>query len=94
MKAALAQTPKAEPDMRKSKVGMEMLGRSIRTKYPGVGLVDTTPTLQSSSTMPRIGKLGTSRIVFECHDMKDASLDKRNCTRHCFFFVIPVFQWL
>lgn len=56
-----------------------------RMKFAGVGLVDTIPNLQSSSTIPRIGKVGTSSIVFECHDIEDASLDKRNCTPHSVF---------
>jgi hypothetical protein len=60
---------------------MDMLGLGSRMKFAGVGLVDTTPNLPSSSTMPRIGKVGTSRILFECQDIEDASLDKRNCTR-------------
>ena len=71
---------------------MDMLGLRSRMKFPGVGLVDTPPNLQSSSTIPRIGKVGTSRIVFECHDMEDASLDNRNCTRHCVFLAMPVSQ--
>jgi len=52
---------------------MDMLGLGSRMKFAGVGLVDTT------------SKVGTSRIVFECHDVEDASLDKRNCTRHSVF---------
>ncbi|KAH9986711.1 hypothetical protein BJV77DRAFT_52790 [Russula vinacea] len=44
----------------------------------GVGLVDPTPNLQSSSAIPRVGKVGTSKIVFECHDIEDVSRDKRN----------------
>jgi hypothetical protein len=70
---------------------MDMLGLGSRMKSSGVGLVDTTPNLQSSSTMPRMRKVGTSRIVFECHDIEDASLDKRNCTRHS-FLAMPVSQ--
>ncbi|KAF8500906.1 DNA polymerase alpha subunit B [Russula emetica] len=78
-KTALAQTIKVEPGVRKSRAApMDMLGLGSRMKFAGVGLVDTTPNLQSSSTMPRIGKVGSSRIVFECHDIEDASLDKRN----------------
>ena len=64
---------------------MDMLGLGSRMKFAGVGLVDPTPNLQSSSTAPRIGKVGTSKIIFECHDIEDASLDKRNCTRHSVF---------
>jgi hypothetical protein len=65
---------------------MDMLGLGSRMKFAGVGLVDTTPNFQSSSAMPRIGKVGTSRIEFECNDLEDASLDKRNCTHHSVFF--------
>ena len=68
---------------------MDMLGLGSRIKFAGVGLVDTNPNLQSSSTTPRIGKVGTSRIVFECHDIEDASLDKRNCTRHSVYRLHP-----
>jgi hypothetical protein len=54
-----------------------------RMKFAGVGLVDTAPKLQPlSASIPRVGKLGTSKVVFECHDIEDASQDKRNCTRH------------
>ena len=85
-KAALAQTIKVEPGVRKARAApMDMLGLGARIKISGVGLVETTPNLQSSSTMPRIGKAGTSKIVFECHDIEDASLDKRNCTRQSIF---------
>lgn len=84
-KAALSQTIKAEPGLRKPRVApMDML-LGHRMKFAGVGLVDTIPNLQSSSTIPRIGKVGTSSIVFECHDIEDASLDKRNCTPHSVF---------
>src|SRR6266849_929332 len=73
-RAALAQTLQVEPGLRKLKAApMDMLGLGSRMKFTGVGLVDTTPNL------------GTSRIVFECHDIEDASLDKRNCTRHSVF---------
>ncbi|KAI0279236.1 DNA polymerase alpha subunit B [Russula aff. rugulosa BPL654] len=79
MKAALAQTSKVEPAQRKPRATpMDMLGLGFRKKISGVGLVDTTPNLPSSSTMPRIGKVGTSRIGFECHDIEGASLDKRD----------------
>lgn len=85
-KAALAQTIKVEPGVRKPRAApMDMLGLGSRMKFAGVGLVETTPNLQSSSTIPRIGKVGTSRILFECHDIGDASLDKRNCTHHSVF---------
>jgi hypothetical protein len=85
-KAALAQTIKAEPAHRKPRATpMNMLGLGPRMKISGVGLVDSTPNLPSSTTMPRIGKVGTSRIVFECHDIEDGSLDKRTCTRHSVF---------
>ena len=81
--ALLAQTVKVEPGMRKARAGpMEMLGLGSRMNYPRVGLVDTTPNLQSSSAIPRVGKVGTSKIVFECHDIEDVSRDKRNCTRY------------
>lgn len=82
-RAALAQTVKVEPGMRKARAApMEMLGLGSRMKITGVGLVDPTPNLQSSSAIPRVGKVGTSKIVFECHDIEDVSRDKRNCTHH------------
>jgi hypothetical protein len=82
-KAALAQTVKVEPGVRKARgAPMDMLGLGSRMKFAGVGLVDTAPKLQSSSAIPRVGKIGTSKIVFECHDIEGVSQDKRNCTRH------------
>lgn len=84
-RATLAQTIKVEPSVRKARgAPVDMLGLGSRMRLAGVGLVDTAPKLQSSSVIPRVGKLGTSRIVFECHDMEDVSLDKQNCTCFCF----------
>ncbi|KAF8476554.1 DNA polymerase alpha subunit B [Russula ochroleuca] len=78
-KAALAQTVKVEPGVRKARgAPMDMLGLGSRMKFAGVGLVDTAPKLQSSSAIPRVGKIGTSKIVFECHDIEGVSQDKRN----------------
>ena len=82
-RATLTQTIKIEPGVRKARgAPVDMLGLGSRMKLAGVGLVNTAPKLQSSSVIPRVGKVGTSRIVFECHDMEDVSLDKRNCTCH------------
>ena len=82
-RTTLAQTIKVEPGVRKARgAPVDMLGLGSRMKLAGVGLVDTAPKLQSSSVIPRIGKVGTSRIVFECHDMEDVFLDKRNCMCH------------
>ena len=80
-RAALAQTIKVEPGLRKARGGPVDLGLGSRMKFAGVGLVDTTPNLSSSSAIPRVGG-GTSKIGFECHDIEDVSRDKRNCTRH------------
>ena len=92
-KAALAQTIKVEPALRKPRAApMDMLGLGSRMKFAGVGLVDIAPNLPSSSTMPGIGKVGTSRIVFKCHDIEGASLDKRNCTCHSVFRLYQFFR--
>lgn len=81
-KATLTQTIKVESGVRRARgAPMDML-LGGRLKLANVGLVDATPKLQSSSAIPRIGKIGASKIVFECHDMEDVSLDKRNCTCH------------
>ena len=81
-RATLTQTIKVEPGVRKARGAPVDMLLGSRMKLAGVGLVDTAPKLQSSSAIPRIGKIGTSKIVFECHDMEDVSLDKRNCTCH------------
>jgi DNA polymerase alpha subunit B len=82
-RTALAQTIKVEPGLRKTKgAPVDMLGLGSRMKFAGVGLVDTALKLQPSSAKPRVGKLGSSKIGFECHDIEDVSQDKRNCTRH------------
>jgi hypothetical protein len=79
-----AQSIKIENGLRKPRgAAMVGLGSRIPAKFSHVGLVETLPTLQSSSTMPRgVGKAGTSKIAFECYDIEDVSLDKRNCARH------------
>lgn len=81
----LAQGVKVESSLRKTKnsPAAAMLGLGSRMNLPSVGLVDTAPTRQSSSAMSRgVGKMETSMITFECHDIEDLSLSKRNCTRH------------
>jgi len=88
-KIVLAQNVKGESGLRKAKAGpMDMLGLGPRMKFTGVGVVDTAPNLQSSSssTIPRVGKVGASRIEFECYDIEAVSWDKRNCTRHSVFW--------
>ena len=81
-KATLTQTIKVESGVRRARGAPADMLLGGRMKLANVGLVDTTSKLQSSSVIPRIGKIGTSKIVFECHDMEDVSLDKRNCTCH------------
>jgi len=78
---------KVEPGLRKPRGGppgaLLGFGSRMNAKFSHVGLVDTMSTLQSSFAMPRgVGKAGTSKIVFECHDIEDVSLDKRNCAHH------------
>lgn len=83
-RAALSQKFKSEPGVRKARGAdaVSRLGLGSRTKLPRVGLVDTTPTSQSSFAMPRnVGKVGTSTIAFKCSDIEDVSQDRRNCTR-------------
>ncbi|KAH9989680.1 DNA polymerase alpha subunit B [Russula compacta] len=76
----LAQGVKVESGLRKPKnAPAAMLGLGPRMNRPGVGLVDTALTRQSSFAMSRsVGKMGTSKITFECHDIEDLSLSKRN----------------
>jgi len=79
-RAALSQKFKSEPGVRKAR-GVDTASMlRPRMKLPSVGLVDTTPTSQSSFAMPRnVGKAGTSTIAFKCSDIEDISRDKRNC---------------
>jgi DNA polymerase alpha subunit B len=73
---------KVEPGLRKARgPPASMLGLGSRMmKYTGVGLVETTPTTQPQLAGPRfIGKVGTSQVMFECHDMEGSSQDRRNC---------------
>ncbi|KAN0125481.1 DNA polymerase alpha/epsilon subunit B domain containing protein [Lactarius tabidus] len=72
---------KVEPGLRKARgPPASMLGLGSRMmKYTGVGLVETTPTTQPQLAGPRfIGKVGTSQVMFECHDMEGSSQDRRN----------------
>ena len=83
-RAALAQGVKAEPGLRKTRgappVGMLGLGSRMNTKLSGVGLVDTAAPLRSQFPIPRrVVKAGTITVAFECLDIEEVSLDKRNC---------------
>jgi hypothetical protein len=98
-KAAQPQSIKAEPGLRRKKgappVGMLGLGPRMNIKLSGVGLVDTAATLRPRFPTARsVGKVGTSKVAFQCLDIEEAFQDKRNCTCHIVCAQRPVSQFL
>jgi hypothetical protein len=92
-----AQGIKAESGLRRKKaalpVGMLGLGSRVNMKLSAVGLVDTATTLRPQFPTARSGgKVGTSKVSFECLDIEDAFQDKRNCTCHVVCARRPVSQ--